>query len=213
MVAAGGLVVEIVEFALLLIAIRDVVNDRVQHRVPAHRGGPGVHVDFANLAIGQAMPEGELQTVTLPRPVHLGLNVLGGSCVDLADQHVPQLLAAVAVELGGGLIGIDDAAIGRVDDQLDGRVDLEDLTVIALPLGQGRFGRDAGADVAQESDELHLSVRGIRAVDAQLNGQLAAVLATGHHIPARADDVALAGLPVALQIPIMKRSICCGHQF
>src|SRR3989442_6902289 len=49
--------------------------------------------------------------------------------VEVGDPAGGQLFAGVAVEAASGRVGIDDAAGGRVDEELDRAIALEDLAV------------------------------------------------------------------------------------
>src|SRR5207249_7328259 len=83
----------------------------------------------ADLPRGQALREAEAGLGPAGRAGQRVRHLRGGESVDLGDPAGGQLVAGVSVKAASGRIGIDDAAAGRIDEELDGVIALEDLAV------------------------------------------------------------------------------------
>jgi len=93
-----------------------------------------VHFDVADVARCDAMAEDEIAAALLRGVRHLAADGALVEHVDLPDVHAAQRVDVPSVELGGGHVGVDDAAAGRVEQDLHGAVVLEHLPVAALAL-------------------------------------------------------------------------------
>ena len=108
-----------------LLAVGDVVDNGKQQRLPGDLDGAGEHLHRTDGAVGAAV--GELEMI-VPRGSglrHGGVQFLGRQGVDLVDAHLPQVLPRPAVKARRRLVGVDDPAAVRIDEQADGRVVVE----------------------------------------------------------------------------------------
>ena len=118
----------------------------------------GVHFDVADLAVRAHVAEDEvvalLRARRWPSP---RAPASSPSDVDVPDAHRAQLARRVlAVEIGGGHVGVDDRAGRGIDEELHGAVVLEHLPVAALALAERVFLAlllDGRGDVLGDEDE------------------------------------------------------------
>ena len=125
------------ELFLHLAELGDVIDDGVEHGPPLDVDGARVHGHVAHRAVRPAVAELEVDALMPPRPRHLLLDLCGAEGVDLVDAHPLQLFPGPAVEGGRRLVGLEDAAVVRVDEQLDRGVPLEQGAELGLALAQG----------------------------------------------------------------------------
>jgi hypothetical protein len=76
-----------------------------------------MHLHIADVAVGQAVAEEEMAALLLGGALHFLLHLLHRKGVDVGDAHTFQLLRAITVVAAGGLVGLDDRAALRVDQQ------------------------------------------------------------------------------------------------
>ena len=121
-----------VQLRLRPLPLGDVVDDRVEQRLPARFHGAGVDLHLPHLARRQPMGHHEgasaLRGALRERLRHL----LRRPAVEVGEGAGGQVLARAAVEERGGGIGFQDASRPGIDEELDGAVGLEDLAVEVL---------------------------------------------------------------------------------
>jgi hypothetical protein len=129
------------EAPLQLEARRDVVDHGKQQRAAVDLDRTAIHLDLAHLARSEAVGKDEVEALFATRPRHLRLDLVRRQAVDVADAHGEQGVARMAVILDRGPVGIDDAAVRRIDQQLHRGIGLEETAVASLALGQGLLAR------------------------------------------------------------------------
>lgn len=107
------------ELASLLLdpdTVRHVGDQRVQQRATLEADRSAEHLDVAHGPVRSAVTERERGAVAESCGLHLGVDLLGGEGVDVADPHRSETVAIPSVVGGGPRVGVDDLA-GRGVDQ------------------------------------------------------------------------------------------------
>ncbi len=191
-------------------------------------GNPGEHAAVAQVQLADGQVHGEGAAV-LTQADHLPADA---DDLLLAGVQVVLEIAIVFVSIGLGHehfdVSADDLG-GRVTEQpfrrrvhrLDGPAPLdgedgihggvEDSTGPRLAILELMDGSAKVSDVAGDSGE-HALLADLQLADGQVHGEHAAVLTQADDLPADADDLAVAGVQVVLEIAIVFVSIGIGHE-
>ena len=110
-------------------ALGHVVDDGREQWALRRLDGAAVDLYIPNFTVGEAMAEIEIEALLRLRLAYFRLDFLLCQGVDVLDAHGQELFASIAVERHGRAVGVDDAAILRVEDELDRRVGLEGLAL------------------------------------------------------------------------------------
>ena len=94
-----------------------VVHDGVDHLPLTDLDRPAERFDIAHGAVGSPMPEAEMIFMLQDGTLHFGADLLRRERIDPGNVHAGQHLPAPAVIFRCRLVGIENGAIHRVDDQ------------------------------------------------------------------------------------------------
>ena len=162
-----------------VVALAHIAHRRDQQFAPGDVDRSGEDLDLAYFAAAQAVTEIEMRLSFLPHQFQFAPELIGAERIDVGDVHRPQCGLVPTVELGGSDVGIDDASIGRIDQQLGHAAIGKQRAVPGFALEQRLLrllaprllleGVERIADVRRhlQQQALHLGVEGVHGVGVQ----------------------------------------------
>ena len=141
-----------------LLALADVMDNRIKQRASADLYGAAVHLDVTLLSGGETVAKVEMAALLALGALHLQADLFGAHGVDVGDAHLQQPLQRVAIKRRGSRIGLHDLTALRIDEPLHSLVPGKHLPIALLTLAQRLLRPFADRAVTQERKQESLAV-------------------------------------------------------